>query len=913
MVAVVVWSLGHVLELGSTDLLTKGFWTKIEFLGVTFVPVLWLAFALQHTGREKWLTTRNLVLLAIEPLVTLLLHLTNEVHGLIARDVRLDTSGSFPVLDFTYSAGFWVYAAYSYLLLLLGTFLLLQALIRSPRLYRGQAGTVLIAALAPWVGNVLYISGLSPFPYLDLTPFAFTITGLAVAWGLFRFRLLDIVPVARDTVIEGMSDGVIVLDTQNRIVDLNLAAQQITSRPASEAIGQPAAQVFSAWPDLVERYRDVTEVREEFVLGEGEAQQCFELHISPLYDRSGRLTGRLVVFRDITERKRAGERVLRQSAVLAAINEVFQETLVCDTDEQVARTCLAVAEKLTGSKFGFIGEVNPAGRVDAIALSDPGWEACRMPKTNAVLLLKDMEIRGLWGKVLKDEQSLIVNDPTAHPDRVGTPEGHPPLTCFLGVPLKQAGRTIGMIGLANKESGYDLADQEAVEALSVAFVEALMRKRAGAALRRRAEELAALQATVLDITAPHGLPALLQAIVERAALLLNAPGGGLYLCHPDRGEVRCVVSYNTPRDYTGTVLKYGEGAAGVVAQTGERLIINDYRTWNRRAAVYEEEQPFSAVLSAPMIWQGQVTGVIHVLHDAESHHFTEADLELLTLFANHAAIAVENSRLYEQAQEEITERKRAEETLKEYSERLEEMVEQRTKELRDAQARLIQSEKLAATGRLAVSVAHEINNPLQGISNYLSVISRQVGEDDPLHENLEMVKLGFERIAEIVRRLRAFYRPAGEEMEPTDINGVVERVLALMGHQLSLGNVEVRRELAGQELLVLGSAGQLEQVLVNLALNAQEAMPEGGELIVRTALCDDVVRLQVTDTGRGISEEERGRLFKPFYSGRGGKGLGLGLWISHNIIEGHGGSIEVESQLGEGTTFTVNLPAYLEL
>jgi signal transduction histidine kinase len=173
-----------------------------------------------------------------------------------------------------------------------------------------------------------------------------------------------------------------------------------------------------------------------------------------------------------------------------------------------------------------------------------------------------------------------------------------------------------------------------------------------------------------------------------------------------------------------------------------------------------------------------------------------------------------------------------------------------------------------------------------------------------------MVKLGFERIAEIVRRLRAFYRPAGEEMEPTDINGVVERVLALMGHQLSLGNVEVRRELAGQELLVLGSAGQLEQVLVNLALNAQEAMPEGGELVVRTALRDDVVRLQVTDTGRGISEEERGRLFRPFYSGRGGKGLGLGLWISHNIIEGHGGSIEVESKLGKGTTFTISLPAY---
>jgi len=389
MVAVVVWSLGHALELGSTDLLTKGFWTKIEFLGVAFVPVMWLAFALQHTGREKWLTTRNLVLLAIEPLVTLLLHWTNEVHGLIARDVRLDTSGSLPVLDFTYGAGFWVHTAYSYLLLLLGTFVLLQALIRSPRLYRGQAGTVLIAALAPWVGNVLYISGLSPFPYLDLTPFAFTITGLAVAWGLFRFRLLDIVPMARDTVIESMSDGVIVLDTQNRIVDLNLAAQRITSRPASEAIGQPSAQVFSAWPDLVERYRDVAEAREEFVLGEGEAQHCFDLHISPLYDRGGRLTGRLVVWRDITERKRAEEALQRQREELQIILDSVPALIFYkDKENRFIRVNRICAERLGRPKEKLEGkscfEIFPPDQAEDYWRDDKEVMASGHPKRNII-------------------------------------------------------------------------------------------------------------------------------------------------------------------------------------------------------------------------------------------------------------------------------------------------------------------------------------------------------------------------------------------------------------------------------------------------------------------------------------------------------------------------------------------------
>jgi PAS domain S-box-containing protein len=193
------------------------------------------------------------------------------------------------------------------------------------------------------------------------------------------------------------------------------------------------------------------------------------------------------------------------------------------------------------------------------------------------------------------------------------------------------------------------------------------RKQMEETLSRRAEELQALQATVLDITRQQDLPTLLNAIVERAAGLFGAPSGGMYLCDTDRQEARCVISYNTRIDTVGTVLKYGEGAAGTVAQTGKPLIIEDYRTWTGRAAAYEKDQPFSAVLSAPMIWQSQVIGVIHVLDDNEERHFTESDLRLLELFANHAAIAIENDR---------------------HSENLEHMVAERTSKLADSQHQL---------------------------------------------------------------------------------------------------------------------------------------------------------------------------------------------------------------------------------
>jgi PAS domain S-box-containing protein len=312
MLAVAWWALGYMFELGSESLSGKLFWTSFNFLGIVTVPVAWLAFALQYTGRGRWLTRRNLVLLAVVPFITLLLAWTNGVHGLFRTDARLAMLGSFSALDPTYGVGFWVFAVYTYVLNLASTLILIQALVRSSHLYRGQTAAVLVGALAPWLGNALYLSGLSPFPYLDLTPFAFAISGLTLSWGLFRFRFLDIVPVARDTVIESMSDGMVVLDGQNRVVDLNPAAQSIIGSPASQVIGRPVGQVLSAWSDLVERYRDVARAQTEIVVGDGGSQWVYDLRISPLTDRRGRLTGRLVILRDITQRKQA-EKELREA------------------------------------------------------------------------------------------------------------------------------------------------------------------------------------------------------------------------------------------------------------------------------------------------------------------------------------------------------------------------------------------------------------------------------------------------------------------------------------------------------------------------------------------------------------------------------------------------------------------------
>ena len=219
MAGAAVWSFGYAFELASLNLDTKIFWAKFQYLGIVTVPLMVLIIAIEYSGRENWLTPRNFGILSLEPLIIIILVWTNELHGLVWREIYIIDDGLF-ALGLAYGPGFWINVVYSYLLLLASVILLLQTFFRPSQFYRAQVGVMLLSIMFPWIANALYQLDLNPFPGLDLTPFAFTLTGVGVAWGLFRLKLMEISPIAHYAVFENMSDSVIVLDAQQRIDSL---------------------------------------------------------------------------------------------------------------------------------------------------------------------------------------------------------------------------------------------------------------------------------------------------------------------------------------------------------------------------------------------------------------------------------------------------------------------------------------------------------------------------------------------------------------------------------------------------------------------------------------------------------------------------------------------------------------------
>ncbi|MFT5366291.1 MAG: PAS domain S-box-containing protein [Candidatus Latescibacterota bacterium] len=309
MLSSTVWAAAYGLEMASVDVSTKLFWSNIAFIGIVGVPGFLVAFMLRYLGRPA----PYLSYLLIEPILTTLITWTNSFHGLLYSRIGIDTSQGFAVLDTQYGTYFWVHAAYSYVIMGWGSLLMARLLTRADRLYRRQAATLLVGILSPWMANAIYLLGFSPFPRLDLTPFAFTIMGLSAFWSFLRFHFLDVIPIARDRVLENIEDGVMVLDIQDRIADMNPSVRRILGLTQSEVIGLHVAAILTDYPTLVKQLQQGTDFEQEVDITGKLGIQTFEVQMTSLRNRNEEIISRLVLLHNITHLREA-----RDAAELAS-------------------------------------------------------------------------------------------------------------------------------------------------------------------------------------------------------------------------------------------------------------------------------------------------------------------------------------------------------------------------------------------------------------------------------------------------------------------------------------------------------------------------------------------------------------------------------------------------------------------
>jgi len=347
MIAVSIWSAGAAIEYATIGIEGKVLWAKVQYLGVVSTPVFFLLLAVGYSRLDHWLTPRRVALLLVVPTITLLLAITNDWHGLIWPSVTPIDAPEANLALYEHGPGFWLGSVgYAYLLMAVGTGLLLRATYRFPSFYRRQALMLVTAALAPWLVNIIYVAGLSPLPGLEMTPLVMVITGAIITWNLLHLRLLDLTPVARDTLVETMAAGMIVLDTQDRVVDINPAARHISGVDAAMQLGQPASELFAAWSQWLAS-ADATQTIQVEYAPPDEGGRTFDVIVAPIRDRRGFWLGRLVILHDITERKNAQraieqlnseleERVARRTHDLATSEERFRQVVTSISDHVFA-------------------------------------------------------------------------------------------------------------------------------------------------------------------------------------------------------------------------------------------------------------------------------------------------------------------------------------------------------------------------------------------------------------------------------------------------------------------------------------------------------------------------------------------------------------------------------------------------
>ena len=499
---------------------------------------------------------------------------------------------------------------------------------------------------------------------------------------------------------------------------------------------------------------------------------------------------------------------------------------------------------------------------------------------------------GLPGLVFAQRRPVLIPDPLNHPHTLA-PEWWRQRAgaSYYGLPIIVGETFVGILDYILPEGSPDGEEQEALRLLAASAGIAIRNARLYLEARRRRDVAEALARLGRELTGTLDIERIADLVARGIVELFGGRGSAVYRYAPEDGSLHVIASFGEAGALQGVVLPPGEGVAG--RSVVERRIVSTADVLNdpdvKLSPPLRERiatMAYQSVVCVPLLTREEIVGALAVVAEA-GRTYPGDDVQVLQAFADQVTLAFENARLYASARDSLA-------------------------RLKETQAQLVQAAKMSALGQLVSGVAHELNNPLSVIIGYGQLLLNRAAPE-ALRRPVELMVQQGDRMGKIVKNLLYFARQRPPERAPVDLNQVIDQALALRFNQLSLSGVAVEREFAAGLPPVMADAQQLQQVFLNLLLNAEQALAangRGGRIVFRTSVVQDgrTVRADVVDNGPGIPPDILPRVFEPFFTTKEvGVGTGLGLSVSYGIAEEHGGRLSVESEPGD-TVFTLELP-----
>ena len=443
MFAVAEWAFASGMEAATVGVAQKILWSKIEYLGAVAAPTLFMIFTLEYLQMNRFLTRRYLLAYFVLPLAALVVTWTNERHGLIWNNFTTDPAVPNSLI-YGHGTGYYVLIAYDYVIVLIAMAVLVRAWYQSKQPYRRQTGIILLSAFFPFVSGLAYTLRLNLFPGFDITPISFLLTGLILAVGVIQFRLFTMAPVARHLLIENMNDGILVLDAQDRIADINPMAESILAISAANALGQPISVVLQSLGPLMKSIQETGELQAE-ILSREDPPRYQDLQVKSLLDGNKKFIGRLFAFRDITRYRQAENKLARQNEELRIIEKI---DLAVTAGLDMRQTIKTLHEQCS--------HVAP---IDSfyVALYDEERSLVTVPLHYErghyqIGTLRDINERpGTIGKVIRTRQTVYLNDnilPVTGPLSLN-PELERRAKSYIGIPLMVRDKVVGVMCIQN--------------------------------------------------------------------------------------------------------------------------------------------------------------------------------------------------------------------------------------------------------------------------------------------------------------------------------------------------------------------------------------------------------------------------------------------------------------------------------